>query len=84
MTVAQLNLAKFPGNKVSVVQNCIDTTDLNVTVHHVSPDDLIALRQKHLLTSEHIGLYCGGLYSAKRIDFLLAACDNIKAKVPDF
>jgi glycosyltransferase involved in cell wall biosynthesis len=36
------------------------------------------------LTSEHIGLYCGGLYSDKRIDFLLTACDKIKAEIPDF
>ena len=83
-TLAQLNRAKFPDNKVSVVQNCIDTTDLNAAVQKVSPEDLTALRQQHGLSSEHIGLYCGGLYSDKRIDFLLAACDNIKAKVPDF
>ena len=84
LTVAQLNQPKFPGNKVSVVQNCIDTNDLNTAVQKVSPEDLTALRQKHGLTSQHIGLYCGGLYSDKRIDFLLAACDNIKSKVPDF
>jgi L-malate glycosyltransferase len=84
LTVVQLNLAKFPANKMSVVQNCIDTTDLNTSVNKLPPQALSALRKKHGLTSDHIGLYCGGLYSDKRIDFLLAACDNIKAKVPDF
>jgi glycosyltransferase involved in cell wall biosynthesis len=84
MAVFHLNLAKFPRDKVTVVQNCIDTTDLNNAAQKITHEDLTALRQKLGLTSQHIGLYCGGLYSDKRIDFLLAACDNIKAKVPDF
>jgi L-malate glycosyltransferase len=84
LSIFHLNLAKFPRDKVTVVQNSIDTADLKHAVQKVTHEELTALRQKLGLTSQHIGLYCGGLYSDKRIDFLLAACDNLKTKVPDF
>lgn len=84
MSIPHLTASNFPAEKLTVVQNCIDTENLKIAVQRTSDQQLQALRQRLGLTSQHIGLYCGGLYPDKRIGFLLEACDALKAKVPDF
>lgn len=83
-SIPHLEMAPFPSEKVTVVQNCIDTSSLQEAIERTSTEELEALRRRLGLRSNHVGLYCGGLYADKRIDFLLRACDELKVKIPDF
>ena len=31
-----------------------------------------------------VGLYCGGMYKEKRLDFLLESCKIVKQNIPNF
>ncbi|MDD1620152.1 MAG: glycosyltransferase family 4 protein, partial [Methylococcaceae bacterium] len=83
-SIRHLEMATFPTEKVTVVQNCIDTSCLKEAVERTSAEELDTLRQRLGLRSNRVGLYCGGLYADKQIDFLLRACDELKEKTPDF
>ncbi len=74
----------FPERKITVVQNAIDTTVLQLTYDKISKED--TEKEKNILgiDSDNIGIYCGALYKEKRIDFLIESAVEIKKKVSDF
>jgi glycosyltransferase involved in cell wall biosynthesis len=71
-------------DSMTVVQNSIDSDGLRAAAEVVSDQQLAALRIQLGLRSQQIGLYCGGLHTDKRLDFLLAAADAIKDPLADF
>jgi len=76
--------AGFPFERISSVQNAIDTRNLTVTLQKLSPEELYDARVNINLFSDNIGIYSGGLYPAKRIFFLLESLHYIRKHVPDF
>lgn len=72
-------------SKISVVNNCFDTTHL-VTLHNSITQFEVEETQKELgITPEdHVAIYCGALYKEKRIDFLLDATKLIRQKDDKF
>lgn len=84
LSLRHIEKTGFPREKITVVQNCIDTTALEYAVGRTSSEDLQVLRLRLGLRSDRIGLYCGGLYADKRLDFLVEACDKLKEQVCDF
>jgi glycosyltransferase involved in cell wall biosynthesis len=70
--------------KVTVVDNAIDTTTLKKQYDEYPQDDLNKVKIDLGINSDNVGLYCGGIYSNKRIDFLLEAAQIIRKQVPDF
>lgn len=74
----------FSSDKVTVVQNAIDTHELRTALAGVTQTDLSILRSHLSLPSEHVALYCGGMYADKQLDFLLAACHAIRQKIANF
>ena len=74
----------FPANKITVVMNSIDTSALIQARDSVTPSQQNDLRKELGLFSENIGIYTGGLYSQKRISFLLQSCRIVRKKIPDF
>jgi L-malate glycosyltransferase len=79
--------AGFDSSRITVVQNAIDTTALLNIAHSVTQKE-----QQELLTkinwdtslSSHTAIYCGGMYTEKRIPFLLDCCHKLKESIPDF
>jgi glycosyltransferase involved in cell wall biosynthesis len=59
----------FPADRITVVQNAVDTSLIEATTAERDP-----LR----------AIYVGGLYEAKRLDLLFAAADLVAAAVPGF
>jgi glycosyltransferase involved in cell wall biosynthesis len=57
---------------------------LKAEIAAVSPADLEARRAALGLTGRYVGIYVGGIYAQKRIDFLVEASRRIRAAVPDF
>jgi glycosyltransferase involved in cell wall biosynthesis len=74
----------FDGDKITVVQNAIDTVGLSKEYDAINESEVTALKQTLSIDSDNIGLYCGGIYAEKRVEFLIEACDNIRLQVPDF
>jgi glycosyltransferase involved in cell wall biosynthesis len=74
----------FPADRITVVNNAIDTTSLATAVDAVTEEELAAFRRTHGLTSGRTALYVGGLDRAKRIPFLLAAATYTARRLPGF
>ena len=50
----------------------------------IGAEELANKRQELVDGSPNVGVYVGGLYPLKRIDFLIDAATRIRSKVPDF
>lgn len=75
---------KFPLNKITVVQNAIDTVNLNNQIAEVTDRELLEVKNALGIKGQKITIFCGGMYPDKRIDFILEACSGIKKSIPDF
>ena len=75
----------FPPERITVVQNSIDTSGLLSIKQAISPADIEQVRRRYnILSSSRVGLFCGAMYKHKRLEFLLQACRRIKQDMPDF
>jgi len=74
----------FPPGRITVVQNAIDTNELESALAGVTQADLNGLRAHLGLANDHVALYCGGLYAGKQLDFLIAACQAIRQRISNF
>ena len=72
-------------DKITAVQNSVDTTSFVRDLAQVEDVHLMSLRARLGLTKEAaVGLFCGSLHRDKRIAFLLEAAQLVKKSVPDF
>lgn len=69
-----LTAAGYPGGRITVVNNAIDSTDLARAYESVSPSSLQRLRELlGISPDDRVGIYCGGLHPGKQLEFLLEA-----------
>ena len=74
----------YPGGRITSVGNAIDTKALVERRRQVTRTELEELRKRLGLRSRNVGVYTGGLYELKRIDFLLQSACRIRELLPDF
>lgn len=74
----------YPADRITVVQNAIDTTTLRKRRGAVDHEVLDALRSRWGIRSQNVAIYSGGLYAEKRVPFLLEAAHALRRRVPDF
>ena len=74
----------FPEDRITSVDNAIDTTGLIERRKNVTSDELAAIRNQLGLETKNVAVYTGGLYPNKRVSFLLDAAHAIRRQVPDF
>lgn len=74
----------YPSQKITVVDNAIDTRRLVELKKAITIQHLDRIRQDLNLTTNHVCLYAGSLYKEKKIGILLDALVAIKAQIPDF
>lgn len=74
----------FDDNKVTVVQNAIDTSSLRKQYESVNESELDTVKESLGIHSDKVAIYCGGMYPEKRLPFLIEACDQLKFKIPNF
>lgn len=74
----------FPEKKITVVQNAIDTCSLKECYDKINDSDLNKLKESLGITGYNTGIFCGGMYPEKRIDFIIETCKRIKTEIPDF
>lgn len=74
----------FPEDRITVLNNAIDTAEMRSQFDVISPADLAGWRAAHGLGDGPVGIFLGSLYEEKRIDFLLDAAKAIRTQVPGF
>lgn len=74
----------FSKARITNVQNTIDILEFSEAKKKSDQTDIVRLKTNLGIKSENVCLYCGGIYSEKRIHFLLEACFKIKYLLPDF
>ena len=74
----------FSEDRISVLNNAIDTTDLANLFGEITDDDKARVRAKMRIGTEPVGVFVGSLYSEKRLSFLVAVAQTIREHIPDF
>lgn len=73
-----------PTERITVVQNAVDTVALRSLVDRLEDVDRELTRTELGLTGTSTGLYLGGLAPEKRLDYLFEAADVIHEQLPGF
>jgi len=82
--------AGFPSDRVTVLNNSIDTVSLSKERSRLTDADLNALRKElfpsddQTKTNHPTGVYCGRLSKLKMIPFLLENIERINKTIPEF
>jgi glycosyltransferase involved in cell wall biosynthesis len=84
-TVRLLRAANFPEDRITTLNNSIDTDEFRDQCAAVDNSQILALRTSLGVPIEApLGLFCGSLYAEKKLDLLIAAADLVKDRLPDF
>ena len=84
-TVAQLLLGMpFPKDRITVVNNAIDTRRLMSDLASITEKQKRKLREELHLGEGPVGIYCGSMYPEKRLPFLFEACEIVRQTIPQF
>lgn len=74
----------FPPDRITSVQNAIDTRQLTDMFHRLPPQKVEEVRSELGIHTPNVAIYTSGIYPEKRIPFLLDALQKIRKQVPDF
>jgi glycosyltransferase involved in cell wall biosynthesis len=74
----------YPEDRITDVQNALDTQGLIKARSQVSAERLDAIREEIGVEGNNICIYAGSMYAEKRLDLLLEACVLVRKEVPDF
>lgn len=74
----------FPCNRITIVQNAIDTRYLAEESEKIDKQRIDALRVEMGLGNGPIGVFCSRMYKEKQIDFLLECCEQIRNRLKNF
>lgn len=84
MSAGLVKAAGFPESRITILNNAVDTKELQRQRKSVTPDETQALRELLDFDTGQVGVYVGSLYTDKRLDFLFAAAEAIRREIPDF
>jgi glycosyltransferase involved in cell wall biosynthesis len=74
----------FPRNKISIVQNTINTEQLLDDKKNISSDHLYKRKSELGIVGKNTCIFIGSIYSDKRIEFLIDAVRLVKKQIIDF
>lgn len=74
----------FPAERITTFNNAIDTLSLATNMANCSESEKSKIIEENFEGSHNIAIYIGGLYSEKRIDFLIEAATHVRQIISDF
>jgi glycosyltransferase involved in cell wall biosynthesis len=83
-TARYLREVGFPDERITVVNNAIDTKTLSTARTTLSQAEVLQARCSIGILTDNVCIYVGSMYPDKRIGFLLDACRRIRNTIPDF
>lgn len=85
ITLDILKETGFPDERVTLLNNSIDTDGFRRDAEAVPEEQLAALRAQFGITDKApVGLFCGSIYPDKKPEFMVAVADLIHKQYPDF
>lgn len=85
MTVDILQGAGYPQERITSLENAIDTDGFKADLASWSKDEVLSARTALGIEADApVGVFCGSLYGDKKLDLLIASADWIKARLPSF
>jgi glycosyltransferase involved in cell wall biosynthesis len=84
MSIQVLVKLGYSINRITNIQNSTDTRQIHEALMCLNKDDIDRLRRCLRIHGRHVGLYVGGMYKEKYLNFLLKACMIIHQQIPDF
>jgi len=84
MSAGLVNAAGFPFNRISVLNNAVDTSEMQRQRLSITLEETVALRESLGFGKGPVGVFVGSLYADKRLDFLFSAAEAIHHEVSDF
>ena len=79
-----VSAAGYPSERITVVDNSIDTGEFKQAIEAVTQQQLEAIRERLGLGAGPVGLYCGGMYPDKHLSFLLEAAERLHDELGNF
>lgn len=79
-----VSAAGFPADRITVLNNSVDTREYCRFKKSITPEEISELRQSLGFRDGPVGVYIGSLYSDKRLDFLYDSVLVIRKKIPNF
>ena len=84
-TVEVLRKAGFPPERITCLENAIDTAGFKADLASWNEADIAAARARlGVAVNAPVGVFCGSLYPEKRLELLIESSDLIRQQVPDF
>lgn len=74
----------FPENKITVVQNAIDTKSIRKTYASINEFEVNDLKDQLKIGQSITGIFCGAMYNERKINFIIETCHIIKKAIPEF
>jgi glycosyltransferase involved in cell wall biosynthesis len=74
----------YPAQRITVVNNAIDTRQTVADRESIPALEMQALRRSLGLDGKRVGMFLGSLYAQKGLDFSLEAARIIRRSLPDF
>lgn len=74
----------YPTNRITVFNNSVDISEIRSHVLSTSTQRLDELKSSLGIVGENVGVFLGGLYAEKRLDFLIQAADIVRMRLPNF
>lgn len=72
-------------DRITILNNAFDTTELTAVARSMSPSEQQSLRAKlGIPEGSRVAIYCGGMRPGKELEYLLKACRAIHAQLPLF
>ena len=84
MSRALIGRTGFPAERVTVLNNAVDTVEMASIRASLTPESIVQARARWHLRGRHVGVFVGSLYEEKRIGFLLEAASALRSRIPDF
>jgi glycosyltransferase involved in cell wall biosynthesis len=84
MTADLVAATGFQRSRITVVNNAVDTTQMQRWVQEIGDEEKQTLRRGLGIGEAPVGVFVGSLYAGKRLDFLLAAAEAVRREMPDF
>lgn len=85
VTTDILERAGYPGERVTCLNNAIDTSGFKKELSQISRREVESFKSElGISVNAVVGIFCGSLYPDKRITFVVNACELIRQSGVDF
>jgi len=83
-TRAHIQHLGFPSERITVFNNSVNTALMRQQLSASTEESRGALAESIGLAGKNVGVFVGGVYPDKRMEFLINAADRIRNQIPDF